>query len=280
MLRLPSPDGAALAVHDLGGDGPALVMAHATGFCAATLAPLARRLAGRFHCWAFDARGHGASAAPESADWAWATFASDVLAVVDGLGLERAHGLGHSGGGAALLDAEARRPGTFASLWCFEPIVWPEITPELVESRRPLVEGTLRRRRRFASRAEAYDNFAAKPPLASLHPEALAAYVECGFVADEGDDGGGVRLACPPEVESAVYRQGLTHDGFTRLGQVACPVTVARGGRSVAVEAEVTAAQVAALPAGRMEVFADLGHFGPMEDPDAVALSPTLATGP
>ena len=51
-------------MHDLGGDGPALLMAHATGFCGAVLTPLADHLAARFHCFTFDARGHGETVTP------------------------------------------------------------------------------------------------------------------------------------------------------------------------------------------------------------------------
>ncbi len=264
-----------LTVHDLGGDGPPLLMAHATGFCAAVLGPLAAALGDRYHCWAYDARGHGASQAPEPQDWAWSRFTDDVLAVVDGLGLEGAFAFGHSGGGAAVLDAEARRPGTFAALWCFEPILWPELTGELVESRRPLLEATLRRREAFSSRTEAYENFASKAPLASLDPAVLRAYVDCGFAdqpdREHGAGGKGIRLRCPPEVEAAIYRQGLVHDGFARLSRVGCPVVVARGARSSALEAAVVDAQVTALPRGVAETFVGLGHFGPMEDPEAVA---------
>jgi len=268
VRRLPSTDGVQLATYDLGGHGPPLLMAHATGFCAAVLGPLASHLGDHFHRWVYDARGHGDTLTPAGQDWAWSTFADDVLAVVDGLALADVTAFGHSGGGAAVLDAEARRPGTFRALWCFEPILWPEVSDELVESRRPLVEGTLRRRPTFATRDEAYENFASKPPLASLHADALRAYVDCGFVEDPV--GGGVRLKCPPDVESAIYRQGLVHDGFTRLSLVTCPVTVARGGRSAAMERSVSEAQVAALPVGRLATFPELGHFGPMEDPAVV----------
>ena len=258
-----------LAVHDLGGDGPPLLMAHATGFCGPVLAPLAARLADRFHCWTWDARGHGETSTPDRVGWAWSGFAADVLAVVDGLGLAAgAYGFGHSSGGAALLDAEAAQPGTFAALWCFEPIVWPEVTEALAESRRPLITGALRRRATFASRAEAYENFSSKPPLASLDAEALAAYVDCAFLEQPG---GGVRLRCAPEVEAEIYRQGLVHDGFARLAAVACPVTVARGDQSLAVEAAVAEAQAAALPRGRLVTFPGLGHFGPLERPAVVA---------
>lgn len=267
MLRLPSTDGVKLAVHDLGGDGPPLLMAHATGFCGAVLAPLAALLTDRFHCWAFDERGHGDTEWPPGLNWKWSGFANDVLAVVDGLGLERPYGFGHSCGGAAMLDAEARRPGTFTALWCYEPIVWPELTEELAASRRPLVTGALKRRDQFTSRQEAYDNFSSKPPLESFDAPALRAYVECGLKPDNE----GVRLKCPPFVEASIYRQGLVHDGFIRLPGVRCPVTIGWGERSVAMERAVPEAQVEALPDATLVTFADLGHFGPMEGPRAVA---------
>ncbi len=269
MLRLPSSDGVTLAVHDLGGVGPPLVLAHATGFCGPVLSPLVAHLRDRFHCWAFDARGHGDTRTPAGLDWNWSAFADDVLAVVDGLELHPgpAYGFGHSSGGAAMLDAEARRAGTFAALWTYEPIVWPEVTEALAESRRPLISGALKRRDQFPSRDEAYENFSSKPPLESLDPQVLRAYVDCGFAPDPE----GVRLKCRPFVEAAIYRQGLVHDGFRRLDRVGCPVTVARGGRSVAVEASVVEAQVAALPSATLVTFPDLGHFGPLESPRAVA---------
>lgn len=267
MHRLPSTDGVKLAVHDLGGEGPPLLMAHATGFCGPVLAPLAVHLTTRFHCWTYDARGHGDTETPTGLDWDWSGFADDVLTVVEGLGLDRPYGFGHSSGGAAMLDADARRPGTFAALWCYEPIVWPEVTEELKASRRPLISGALKRRDQFPSRQEAYDNFASKPPLESLDPKALRAYVDCGFSPDRE----GVRLKCPPFVEAAIYRQGLVHDGFSRLHRVRCPVTIGRGDRSVAVELAVARAQVDELPRATLVEFPDLGHFGPLEGPASAA---------
>jgi pimeloyl-ACP methyl ester carboxylesterase len=96
----------------------------------------------------------------------------------------------------------------------------------------------------------------------------LSAYLDCGFTDLPG---GGIMLSCPPEVEAHVYRMGVTHDAFTRLPRVACPVTVARGETSEAVGPEVVADQVAALPRGRPVELPGLSHFGPLEDPAAVA---------
>ncbi len=271
MAHVSSTDGVKVAVADLGGDGPPLLLAHATGFCGGVLRPMAESLAGSFHCWALDLRGHGATTTPADVDYAWRGFADDVLAVVDALGLQGAFGFGHSSGGAALLDAEARRPRTFTALYCYEPILWPD--PPTPDSRKALIEGALRRREIFPSAGEAYVHFAAKPQFAGLPHEALRAYIKCGFapVSDGNGDDGSIRLRCHRETEAAVYRQALVHDGFSRLDQVACPVMIASGDRSEALEPGTFERQAAAIPTAWTEVLEGLGHLGPLEDPAGVA---------
>ena len=111
-------NGVGLAVHDWGGDGPPVLLAHPTGFHGRIWAPVAARLVGRGrHVWSFDFRGHGDSDAPGLDDdsYSWHGFADDVLAVTRHLGLAGRDDLlacGHSKGGAALLlgEATARAP--------------------------------------------------------------------------------------------------------------------------------------------------------------------------
>jgi pimeloyl-ACP methyl ester carboxylesterase len=267
MRRLRSTDGVQLAAYDLGGHGPDLLFIHATGFCAQVFDRLATSLAPAYHCWAVDLRGHGRTTTPGSVGFGWSGFADDVLAAVDGLSLDRPVAFGHSSGGAAVLLAAADRPDGFASLWCYEPIVWPE--PERARRRAEgLAEGARHRRDRFASRQEAYANFASKPPLSGLAPDVLRAYVEHGF-EDEPD--GTVTLRCRPEVEAAIYLAAIDGDRFARLADVTCPVVVGAGERSDAVTPERAGPIVHAVRRGRLAPFPGLGHFGPLEDPEAVA---------
>lgn len=272
MRMVPTPDGISLAVHEHGGHGRPVLLCHATGFHGAVWEPLAGALGDGFERWAIDFRAHGASVVPPGSDLRWTTIATDVLTAVDALGLPPGEvlGVGHSMGGACLLLAEQARPGTFAGLWLFEPIVPP---PGMLGapdgSDNPLAAGALRRRPTFPSAAEALANFAAKPPFGALRADALHAYVRHGFVA--GEDGQ-VHLACRPEDESAVYRGGAGHGAFERLGEVRCPVVVLSSGDG-GVPSLFAPAVADALPHGRLEHHEHLGHFGPLEAPVTLAAS-------
>jgi pimeloyl-ACP methyl ester carboxylesterase len=275
LRRVPTPDGVDLAVHDLGGDGRPTLLCHATGFHGAVWEPLARALPAGLRPWAVDFRAHGASVVPPDAPLSWEVFGTDVLAVVDALDLPAGEvlGVGHSMGGGALLLAEQARPGTFRGLWLFEPIAPPPGAMP-VDPDRPgpnsLAEGAARRRATFPSAAAALDNFASKPPLHQLRSDALHAYVRHGFVADPEAGPDGVRLACRPADESRIFGGGAAHEAFAHLDEVGCPVVVAVGDDEVG-PGLFGPALVDALPAGRLEPFGQLGHFGPLEAPGRVA---------
>lgn len=265
-LPVSGKGGVDVAVHDLGGEGPPLLLAHATGFCGVVLGPLASQLAGRFHSWAIDFRGHGDSGTAPDGDMSWTALADDVLAVVDELGLHELYGFGHSMGGAVLLDAEATQPGTFEGLWCFEPILGPGPPPAEVGD--ALVAGALRRQRTFASRADALAHLSSRSLFQNVDPLALAAYVDGGF---ELDRDGSVSLKCAPETEAATFLAGIAHDGFERLPGVACPVWFGRGEHSSAVDVGLLRLLAGSVAAGRAQVLPGMGHLGPLEAPATVA---------
>lgn len=270
VTRVTGADGVDVNVHDLGGRGRTVVMAHATGLHGLVWKPLAAELADDFHCVALDARGHGDSGLPPKLDFSWEGLARDILAVVDGLGLERPFGLGHSSGGAAMFLAEQSQPGTFAALYCFEPTVIAADPPLGRDPDNWLATGARRRRERFASRREAYENYASKPPFSGVAPAALQAYVDHGF-ADLPD--GGVELKCRAEHEALVNEMATAHDAYLHLDQVRCPVLLAHGEGTEAFGPALIEAQAARLADVRTEVVAGVGHFGPLENPGAVAAS-------
>jgi pimeloyl-ACP methyl ester carboxylesterase len=261
---LPSTDGVEVAVHDLGGDGPVVFFSHATGLHGMLWAPLARSLRG-YHAVAVDYRGHGDSGAPARDSYDWSGFRDDALALVDHLHTEPLFGVGHSMGGAVLMMAELARPGTFAALAVYEPIVFPG---GLVEAENPVADGARRRRPEFPTREAALANFSGKPPLDILTPEVLGLYVEHGFADTPA---GTIRLKCSPETEARTFEGSARHDTFSRLGDIHCPVLVMSGPAADGRPAEIASEVARLLPQGELHTFERLGHFGPLEDPPAVA---------
>lgn len=270
VRHVASLDGVQVALHELGGEGPPLLMCHATGFCARAYDPLVALLRHRFAVWAVDLRGHGLSSAPANGDFAWDRSAQDVLAALDAAGLGPVVAFGHSLGGAITLLAEAARPGTVSAAYLFEPIVWPVgfAHPDGVN---PMAAGAVRRREVFASRAEALARYAVRPPLGNLRADCLAAYVEAGF-EDLADNK--VRLRCRAASEAATFaaEEVVTVD---RIAEVRAKVTVAVGGRTARPDgsgpAALGAGIVAALPDAVLRRYPALGHFGPLQDPDTIA---------
>jgi pimeloyl-ACP methyl ester carboxylesterase len=262
-----------LAVYDWGGDGDPVLLAHATGFHGRVWDPVARRLvaAGR-RVWSFDFRGHGDSDRSPNG-YHWDGFADDVLVVVDALDLAGDPAMlaaGHSKGASALLLAEQRAPGTFARLWCYEPILFPSDRRLEPQTDFSLAEGARRRRAVWGSPEEALTAYRSKPPLDVLHSEALQAYVEHGL---RGRGDGSFALKCLPDDEAATYSMGMAHDAYQRLDAVDCPVVVACGEHTDAIPPKLAAMVVDRLRDARLELMPGLGHFGPLQDPDAAVAS-------
>lgn len=264
-----------IALHNFGGDGPPVMAVHATGFHGWCWEELAASLTPAFSVWAIDQRGHGASGkAPGGRYDDWDPFVEDLLAVIDALGGEGWCGLGHSLGGAVLLMAEARRPGTFSSLCCYEPVVIPPDWDRMVPRGVSLADLARKRREEFPSRQAALDNYRSKPLFASFHPAVLDAYVRYGFV-DRPD--GTVTLACAREDEASMFEGGPVNGAWGALHDVRCPVAVLAG-NDMADAVGRFAEQVAReLPRGGVRRFDGLGHLGPMVDPARVAEAAAVA---
>ena len=283
--RCTTPDGLGIEVYDFGGRGTRdLLLVHATGFCAEVLAPLARALADQYHCWGLDLRAHGRSDRPADGNFDWSGFRTDVQATVDHLGLVRPDAFGHSCGGAAILLAEEAAPGTFGSLYCFEPVVFPGTPSPGALDDNPLSAGARRRRDTFPSADLAFTNFSSKPPFDSLDPDALRGYVEGGFEVvpdDEGGDGQTVRLRCRRDDEADIYARGFSHSAFDHLHEIGCPVTLGCGSDTDSFGPDLLQKDASRLQRSRIEILPGLGHFGPLQAPEAVGRSivRSLVTG-
>jgi len=269
-------NGVTLAVHDWGGDGPPVLLAHPTGFHGRIWAPIAERLVGHGrHAYSFDFRGHGDSSAPpvDEENYSWHGFAGDARAVTRHLGLAGDPHLlvgGHSKGGAALLLGEAESPGTYPRIWTYEPIMFPgEVPPHPVEDF-GLATSARRRRNEWPSIEAAFDAYASKPPLNVMRADALHAYVDYGL-RDRGD--GVFELKCRPEVEAQIYSMAPNNGAWALLPAVRVPVRIVCGETSTDISPAFGERIAERIPDGTLEVMVQRGHFGPQEDPDATVAS-------
>ncbi len=263
---IPSADGSEIVGYELGGAGDVLLIAHATGLCGPMYQQLADELTANFRVVAFDFRGHGRSSNGADIDVSWYRMADDVSAVVEHLGVGQVHAFGHSMGGATLLLAELNKPGTFCSLYLFEPIVFPDGYPS--DGQNVMSAAARRRRPDFGSRAEVLYRYASRPPFNSLQAGVLAGYVDNGF-ADDAD--GRVRLCCLPENEALVFEAGR-HVTWAGLEGLAVPTMVGAGhDDGHPTPALLAPPLAAALQGGQFVRYDNVGHFGPLQDPWTIA---------
>ncbi|MFJ9371221.1 alpha/beta fold hydrolase [Nocardia sp. NPDC101769] len=101
-------DGRRLSYLDFGGAGRALLALHGHMSDAASFAGLARRLTPGWRLIGLDQRGHGHS--DRAGDYTRAGYLSDILALLDHLGLDRVALLGHSVGSINAYQLAARHP--------------------------------------------------------------------------------------------------------------------------------------------------------------------------
>jgi len=116
------------------GDGPPLVMAHGFYENGRCWEPLASELADEYEVVTFDARGHGASDAPETG-YGIDDRVADLVGLIEALGLEDQNPIlvGHSMGGSTVAWTAATYPGLPKAVVLEEPAGTygdPEFGPE------------------------------------------------------------------------------------------------------------------------------------------------------
>lgn len=261
---LASVDDVTIRLYDLGGNGPLLLLSHATGFCGQVWEPMAETLTDRYHCVTFDHRAHGRSTRPVGRSLEWAGMADDILTIVDALSPgEPIAAVGHSMGGTTLAMAELAKPGTISKAWTFEPILFGDTHLGPGSEPSEISDGARRRRPTFDNRDEVMERYGSRPPLSILDRRALRAYVDHGF-SDQAD--GTVTLRCLPDDEAEIFQH---HNSGARqtVGGLTVPFLVAASGDGRPPGDAVIAA-AKEFDNLELAVYEDLTHFGPLESPE------------
>ena len=251
-----------------GGDGPPAVLLHATGFLARLWQPIAEALSGRFHVYAYDARGHGDSDKP-AGGYGWAGIAADLRGFLDVLGLRRVMAVGHSSGGAGTAHLAATHPEYVSAAVLIEPTVFPPTADSGgAERRRELSAGAARRRMVWPSPEELIRTYRARPTFANWREDVLRLYAEHGtFQREDGQ----FELKCPGRIEAKLYRNSLSRNTWDLLPDLRSPTLVLRGEHTDHLLATVAERVAGHIPGAHLITIAGAGHFAPMERPESVS---------
>jgi pimeloyl-ACP methyl ester carboxylesterase len=267
-----SPGAGEMAFLDFGPEdrAPDLVFLHANGFNARAYRTILATLTRELRILAPDQRGHGATTLPtDYPRTSWLDLKDDLLAFLDAMGLERVALSGHSMGGTASLLTAGERPRRVRALALLDPVIRPPDAPgassELIGVS-PMVQGALRRRRVFPSRAAAIDGYRGRGAFRTWTEAMLADYVAAGF--HELPDGT-VTLACTPEWEVSNYVH-QDHDSWAAFEASRCPIRILRAERDSPGRLDTGLDRLAATGRIRVETVPDTTHFLPMERPELV----------
>lgn len=252
-----------------GSTAPTLIFAHATGFHARVWDAVIEHFPD-YRVLALDLRGHGRSGGGPVSDWR--LVVSDVAGLLDQRGITNAIGIGHSMGGHVLLQCAADHPQAFSRLILFDPVV---LAPEFYAPSEPLFTAdnphpASRRKRDFASAEEMIQRFRVRDPYCLFAPRVFEDYCRYGLLPAPAG-GGGMVLACAPEVEGSIYASSRSNAGILDAARaVDMPVLVVRAQQSDLndFKSSPTWPELAAiLPQGADLHRPDRTHFHPFEDP-------------
>ncbi len=249
------------------GPGPDLVLVHATGFMPWLWHPIARALAKNFRVIAPYVCDHRNSD-PYAGGLGWGLVADDLYQMCARLELQRPRIVGHSMGAAVAALTEALHGPLFERMILIEPIFLEsqvfqmQISPE----RHPMAAGALRRRDGWESEDEAFAYLRSKAMFKTWDEEILELYVRHGMI----ESGGGLKLACAPEREAAMFMGAMHVDPWPLLPRVTCPTLLVEAALSANRNFIDHQKVVEVLPRGEFKVMEGMGHLAPMDQPAAV----------
>jgi 3-oxoadipate enol-lactonase len=231
-------------------EAPVLLLANSLGATLHMWDPQVPRLAEHFRVVRFDTRGHGRSPVPDG-PYSLADLGADALAVLDALGVARAHVCGLSLGGMVAMWLAAHAPERVDRLvlCCTSARLGP---PESWAQR----AGTVREHGTEAI-ADLVVGRWVTPAYAARHPDRLAALR--AMIASTPAEG---YASCCGVIE----RMDLTAD----LPGIRAATLVIAGADDPAIPPAHGAAIAGAIPGARLAVLPDAAHLANVEQAEAV----------
>ena len=265
-------NGTRLNLYEWEGDGPPLLFVHANGLHARCWDQVIKYLP-EFHCFAIELRSHGLSDITLP-PFDWRIYIEDIIQLFHTLDLEQMVGVGHSFGGFLLALAAARHD-LFKKLILIDPLMPSPEFARFYENWQG--EHPCRNRQHLWPSSEAFlEKLKDRPPFKDWDPKVLCDYTLHGLKKNTESDN--YVLACPPEVEGALFEELEMSSIYTYVKRIKSPVVLVRGREKASNDFSMDFSMSTTWP-GSVDHFQDCkdiylpqqSHFIPMEIPEKVA---------
>lgn len=250
------------------GDGPTIILLHATGFSPWLWHPISKELSqysqviSPYFC---DHR----ETDPQQGGLNWMLLAEDLCRLCEALQIDEPLFVGHSMGATVGTLANALHQNNARKMILIEPIFLPQefYTVSLSVEQHPLASKSIKRRNYWKSRAEVLQDLKSKPFFQSWDDEILEIYLKYGIMETET---GGLQLTCSPQREASLFMGGMQYDPWPLLSKVSCPVLLVEGERSENRSYIDLKKASRTFPNGAYHLVAGAGHLIPMEKPKEI----------
>ncbi len=252
------------------GDGPALVLLHATGLLPWLWHPIARSLSPKYRVIAPYFCDHRTTE-PEDGGLNWAVLARDLVALCEKLKLGKPYLGGHSMGATVITIAHAAEGLPAEKIALIEPIFLPQTVYKmgLTVEQHPLASRSIKRRNVWDNEEEARTYLRSKKMFEKWDDEMMDLYIRYGM---ETGDGGGLVLACHPRREASIFMGGTHFDPWPLIPRMTCPVLVVEGETSENKSFIDLPSIAKSIPHGHYRLVRDAGHLLPQERPAEIAV--------
>jgi lipase len=247
------------------GDGPVIVLMHATGFSPWMWHPIARELAPGWRVIAPYFCDHRETD-PEKGGLSWLTVSEDLARFCALLELDRPALVGHSMGATIITLAHAKFGLKARGLILIEPIFFPQdfYKVQLKLEQHPIASKSIRRRDHWSNREEARAYLLSKALFKDWDPEMLELYIDHGMKEAEG---GGLQLTCSPRREASLFMGSMGYDPWPLLPRVVCPTLILEGEKSQNRGFIDLKMVTSTIPQSTYRMVSHAGHLIPMENP-------------
>lgn len=276
--RLDS-NGVEIAIHEWGdADAPPLMLVHGGFDFARTYSVFAPLLAAAgWRCVAWDQRGHGDSGHAEL--YSWDADLRDALNVMDWIGPDPIPVIGHSKGGAMMIQLADARSARFSHLVNLDGVPYKRAVPDVPSHERTRmlagdVERWLDARRRTAGarrKSGTLDELAARR--GRMNPRLSEAWLRYLVSVGARHDDDGWRWKIDASMIMGGFGPWRPDGTVMRLPGLPMPFLAVLGRQMEAMGWGTEPEKVTKYlpPDGRLEILEDAGHFVHIEQPEHVA---------